>query len=249
MLLVQRPSCLNPPKRRGLALHRARAAWTPGLLAALLAATLCSSGCGETAPPEASAEDAQQPSDTSPDSAGDEVLEGDSVAGDAAAPEDDVVSGPIDLVNNEAWVLATKDLDPWYEPGGKGDDELCEPETYQLEPTPDGDWFEVNTSFCGYVTFQTPLTESVPAGAELTVNIGHYPIEDGTGPYLIALGMGDPGSEVWSVEVTPPADPSLLAGTWETSRDFEAGEPVFWHVSNHGDNHWYFMHLRWSKAP
>ena len=43
------------------------------------------------------------------------------------------------------------------------------------------------------------------------------------------------------------ADPGALEGAWPASRDYSAGELVFWHVSNHGDNHWFFMHLRASS--
>ena len=162
-----------------------------------------------------------------------------------AAPEAEVApAAPADLIDNANWELALPAADPWYGDGSKADDELCEPESYQLENTPDGEFFEVDTSFCGYVTFQQDLLADIPEGGLVEVKIGHYPIEDGTGPYLIAVGLGDPGEEVWSTEVVPPADPGVLDGTFTADKAHSAGDPVFWHVSNHGENHWFFVHLK-----
>ena len=127
---------------------------------------------------------------------------------DAEVVEEDpveMVETTLDLVDNAGWLLAPSDADPWYGDGSKASDELCEPDSYQLEFTPDGEWFEVDTSFCGYLTVRQALTVDVPSGATVTVQMEHEIISEGAGPYILGIGMGDPAESVWETEVPVPS--------------------------------------------
>jgi len=162
------------------------------------------------------------------------------------APEEIVeqVETTVDLIDNGAWIVAPAEEDPWVGDGSKASDELCEPDSYQLEFTPDGEWFEVDTSFCGYLTVRQGLPLDLPEGATITVQIDHEVVSEGAGPYTLAIGMGSPGASVWETLVPVPSLENVLDGSWVTTQPYVTGDPVLFHISNHGANNWALRTLR-----
>ncbi|MEC9073157.1 MAG: hypothetical protein VX938_12275, partial [Myxococcota bacterium] len=75
-------------------------------------------------------------------------------------------------------------------------------------------------------------------GATLYVQLDHEVISEGTGPYTLGIGMGNPGVSVWETQVPVPSLENMIDGTWVTSQAHLAGDPVLFHISNHGANNW-----------
>lgn len=65
-----------------------------------------------------------------------------------------------------------------------------------------------------------------------------HAIVDGEGPYTVAIGMGSPGEVVWSTKVPIPAVSATIEESWTAGRSLEVGEPVYFHIHNHGENNW-----------
>ncbi len=145
----------------------------------------------------------------------------------------------VSLVNMFAFMVPQPDADPWYGDGEYADEYQCEPFTHMAETTETGDWYDVETSFCGYLTVAQPLLVAVPKGAVVQVDIVHEIITDADdGFFTLAVAMGDPAEFVWEKKIPAPAVEAEIQETWIAARDYEAGEPVYWHLSNHGDNVW-----------
>ncbi len=138
------------------------------------------------------------------------------------------------LVDMYAFEAASDD--PW----GPAPNEaiLCTSDDWKAEDTPDGDWFDISTEFCNHATVAQPLLAPVATGQAMQVLVYFSSIEDGDGPYTVAAAVGDPPEVIWETTVDPPAEDTVLSGTWVATRDVAAGEPAYYHVSNHGMNVW-----------
>ena len=143
----------------------------------------------------------------------------------------------VDLVDMFAFTLAPNTSDPWYTEG-LALDEICEPVTYGGELTPEGNWFDVDTSFCGYLTVVQPLQHAIPKGATLRVRIVHESITEGETPWTLGVALGDEGEIVWTHVVQVPSLGALYDETWVAEKDYAEGESIFFHISNHGENVW-----------
>ncbi len=232
-----------------------------GYLSAVLWIVLCGCPKAETTLP-ASAEDVTEPADPGPavdDPAPIDVPPPDPGPDPDPGPESD--PGPelpdtppdtepeiedasppvtVDLVDMYAFVVADPADDPFYGDGEYADEWQCEPEYYKAETTEVGDQFDIETSFCGYVSIVQPLAVAVPKDAEIAITIHHWAItEADDGVFTLAAAMGDPPEVVWERELEVPLlDIEEFTETWTASRDYEQAEPIWFHISNHGDNNW-----------
>ncbi|NUN15142.1 MAG: hypothetical protein HUU55_16055 [Myxococcales bacterium] len=143
----------------------------------------------------------------------------------------------IPLVDPFLWVTVDTAEDPWFTdqitPGA-----ICDEESYGGEITPFGPWLDVDTSFCSYITLTQPLLVPIPKGAQVTARVKHDGIDLGDGEYQVTLVVG-PEMEViahWTQAV--PSEPAVLLQLWPATRDFAAGEPMTYHIQNHGANRW-----------
>jgi hypothetical protein len=195
----------------------------------------------------AEAEDTAQPVDTDEavDTTQDVPEQPELPAPDTKPVEPD--TGPpttVSLVDMFAFQKTPPESDPWYADGAYAEEWRCEPRYTKAETTEHGDQYDIETSFCGYVTIGQPLAHAVPAGAEISIEVLHYAIKEGDdGQYLLAVGMGDPVDIVWSKTIGVPTEQALHQESWVASRDYEIGEPIYWHISNHGDNNWALIEL------
>jgi hypothetical protein len=154
---------------------------------------------------------------------------------DAQADTGDAVKRSI--IDNRAWAVVDKTLDPFYEAaGGKAD--MCPPEALKIEEEADGPWFDVQTKTCGYVTVTEPSQTAINEGSELFVRVWHFKATEGDGPFHLALALGDDADVVWEETIGIPADSNLLFTGFVAEKSYPAGTPVYFHVSNHGDNSW-----------
>jgi hypothetical protein len=55
--------------------------------------------------------------------------------------------------------------------------------------------------------------------------------------------MGSPAASAWEIQVPVPALENEVEETWSTSQAYVAGDPVLFHISNHGANNWALMSL------
>ena len=170
------------------------------------------------------------------------------VVPDAGPPPEPVT---VSLVDMFEFMLAPNSMDPWYGDGTKADEELCEPSDHGPEKTEDGDWYDVDTSFCGYLTVSQPLLEDVPAGAELAVDIFHNSITEGfEGQYLLGVAMGAaPADVVWTLEIDIPVSQGFITKTWTAEKAYAKGDALYFHISNHGENNWSLIGLTATYTP
>jgi hypothetical protein len=161
---------------------------------------------------------------------------------DSTVPEESVA-----LTDNEEWTKTLSANDPWW--GEDSAEELCEPTDYGPETTPIGMLFDIDTSFCGYLTVDQTLLAEVPIGDLLRVKIVQYALTESEGPYLLAVAIGEPAVTVWEMTIEVPADFQVVDVTWPAARTYLIDEPVYFHLSNHGENTWSFVNLTRESAP
>lgn len=210
-------------------------------------------GCGDDDPQpipdtnSAGSDDRVEPSDVaepdsgpSPDDVPDVESPADHGPVDTRAPDTKPPEPTVhELVDMFSFITSPPESDPWFGDGEYADEYQCEPFTHMAEVTEAGAWYDVETSFCGYLTVSQPLAVAVPKGAELAVSVRHDVINEADdGVFTLAVGMGDPAETVWTKTIEVPAESSVFTETWTAERDYEQGEPVYWHLENHGDNVW-----------
>jgi hypothetical protein len=158
--------------------------------------------------------------------------------------EDACVPSQLSLVEPYAWSVVPESEDPFWE-GRPTDTEACVDFWTDVEsssPIIEGEWFIVNTGACNYVTTVQPLLHDIPVGAELEVQMHHYGIYTGNGPYRIVVAVG--GDTAWEHSTDPvPLGQSWLQDTWISPKAYLAGTPVTFHLENHGVNEWAFFDL------
>ncbi len=166
----------------------------------------------------------------------------DAVDDDDGRPTDALAPLRQSLVDNALWVEVLPDEDPFLAQAGDKPD-YCPPTEYWSEEMPEGLVFEVNTTFCAYLTVRQGARISAAAGKSVDITVSHYEIVDGDGAYYLAIAIGSPPVVVWEKTV----DVGVLESTYKESfslpQDVASGEELLFHISNHGDNHWFLMDL------
>lgn len=147
-----------------------------------------------------------------------------------------------ELVDNSAWVETLPQNDP-FRTAGNALDDVCPPEDYSAELTPEGVLFEINTTFCAWLTVTQPILQAIPMGAEVTLVVRHAEIVTGDSAYTLAVAIGDDAESVWSETVDAIADANEFRFTFAAQRTYQAGEAVYFHLRNHGVNTWNFVAL------
>lgn len=155
---------------------------------------------------------------------------------DSTVPEESIA-----LTDNEEWTKTLSAQDPWW--GEDSAEELCEPMDYGPETTPIGMLFDIDTSFCGYLTVDQVLLDEVPVGEIFRVKLVQYALTKSEGPYVLAIAIGEPAVTVWEMTIEVPAEFLVVDMTWPAARTYLADEPVYFHLSNHGENTWSFVNL------
>lgn len=257
---VVSPACASTRvDTRGPRWHSVGVNWNAPYLPCLASLLVLLVGCTEpdtsTSPPAASdvsseiaAEDVVADTDVTDGVAGAEVT-ADSLDASDVWPDVDSSAGEsgVALTDNEAWTKTLSALDPWW--GADSAEELCEPADFGPETTPIGVLFDVDTSFCGYITVDQTLLAEVPVGELFRVKIVQYALTESEGPYLLAIAIGEPAVTVWEMTIEVPSDFQVVDVTWEAARTYLLDEPVYFHLSNHGENTWSFVSLTHEVAP
>jgi len=153
----------------------------------------------------------------------------------------DITTTPsIPLVDNNLWVEVDFSNDPFW-PEAQAPDNACPEEEYGVEEHPDGPWFEVYTEICAYITVEQPLLVDIPIGATVVVRIWHFSISEGDTAFHLVVGVGETPDIIWESEVPVPSGSGLLYDELVMETAYQAGAPVYFHLSNHGSNSWGFI--------
>lgn len=159
------------------------------------------------------------------------------------------MEGAQSLVDNLLWEVVAQADDPFY-PVDDSEVVPCMPSAYGSEVEGDDVWFSVTTVDCNYLTVWQPLLVDVPADAQLRVRLWHFTFTAAEGTYTHAIAVGDPPDTYWEAELPLPVTESGLLpyDLVPVSRSLSAGEPVYWHLRNHGQNSWHLIEVSVQEA-
>jgi len=142
------------------------------------------------------------------------------------------------LVDNYEWKLVPNAEDPFYA-GNEQKAQECSTLDITTEEYPEGPWFEVDTKGCAYMTAKSPLTGPIPEGATIQLRIWRFTISVAEGPFELKLAIGDDAEVIFERTIDAPNKASeLIHDTWTSEKAWPEGTPVYWHLSNHGENTW-----------
>lgn len=156
---------------------------------------------------------------------------------DVGVTEDVAEPTVISLIDNTVWALVDVDGDPFVVDGGPSPD-LCPESDIQWEYTPDGIWLDVSTEGCAWATLQQPLLHAVAAGDLVRVTVVHFEIYAGDTDYTLRVALGADAEIIWTETVALGAGYEVIQATVSPLNDHAEGAPIWYHVSNHGENNW-----------
>jgi hypothetical protein len=146
-------------------------------------------------------------------------------------------SEPVSLIDNWLWIQVSGDNDP-FDHTRRAETTVCPEAELNVEQLPDGDWFDVITKNCAYVTVTQPLLADIPTGGTLKIRIWHFAITMGNGPFTLAIQIGKESEPLWTITKPFPSDSGLIFDEFTTQNDYTKGTPIYYHISNHGNNSW-----------
>lgn len=165
-------------------------------------------------------------------------------APDAGTPSRDVGDAKIDanantgtdagiaLVDHELWEVTSAEADPFDD---RPDTVACDPQAYGTEVLAPEETFYVKSQGCNYITVNQPLAETIDQDDTIQIHAWHF---DLTAPAAseahLALMIG--GHLIWEKFVPIPSDSELLLGAWTAPESIPAGQDIYFHVHNHGNN-------------
>jgi len=146
-------------------------------------------------------------------------------------------SEAVSLIDNWLWTQVSGDDDP-FDYTRTAETTVCPEAELNVEQLPDGDWFDVITKNCAYVTVTQPLLADIPAGGTLKIRIWHFAITMGDGPFTLAIQIGKESKPLWTTTKPFPSDSGLIFDEFTTVSEYSKGDSIYYHISNHGDNSW-----------
>ena len=157
---------------------------------------------------------------------------------------DDAGSAAESMIDNTLWVVAPREDDPFY-PEDDADVVPCPEAQYGAEVQGDEVWFSVETMRCNYLTVRQPLGVDVAEGAQLRVRLWHFRITMSEGTYTHVIAAGERPDTLWETELPVPTSSGGLLPFERVPvpRDLSAGEPIYWHLRNHGQNSWHLVEV------
>ncbi len=148
-----------------------------------------------------------------------------------------------DLADNALWALLDEADDPLV--AHKPEGAVCASDAWYLE----GPDLEVFTGDCDYLALSQPLLRDVRRAHTLQVLLWHAPLFDEASDEAeahVAVWIGE--DPIWEETVGIPSDFGVFNVMIEPARAYRKGEPVIFHLHNHGANTWELSALR-SHAP
>ena len=146
-----------------------------------------------------------------------------------------------DLVTAEGWSLVPLEADPFAD---RYADQPCDERGASVE----NGLIEIDTTLCRFATLMHPALLSVRADEPIVAVMFHDSLfteeEDAFGTSIVALG-----SNLWWEEtIAIPRSSEVYPREELAGVDLEVGDPIYWHVDNHGGNSWNLSHIRVESA-
>jgi hypothetical protein len=163
-------------------------------------------------------------------------------AADAAAEELDSAALPfVPVIDQTEWRNYPPELDPL--PSHQPDPIHCNIAGWLVERGS----LEVDTVNCNYVLVEHPAQIAVREGSELRLELVHFDL-DAPEPATahVALFFGD--TLQWEREIPIPSAAYVYKETFQATRSLEPGEPIRFHLHNHGQNTWLLESL-YAQVP
>ena len=140
------------------------------------------------------------------------------------------------LVDNTLWRQLSAAEDPHADHRPERID--CPDEQLALE----GTVLEIDTGKCDYVSVTQALLIDVQPCDTIQAVLTHEALFDVTPATAhVAISMG--GQVVFEQEPPIPSPSGLLTPTWQLPQGASAGDPVVFHLHNHGVNTWNLLSL------
>lgn len=151
--------------------------------------------------------------------------------------------GPGLVTDNDLWSVVPLAEDP-FAPEDPSTVTPCGPERYGPEIIDNLVWYDVDTIGCDYLTIQQPALRSAEPGAGLLVWMFHFAIVSVTGDFQIVIAAGEQAERIlWQRQEAVPAESALWYETVTLEQGLDTGEPIWFHISNHGQNTWSLIEL------
>jgi len=183
---------------------------------------------------------------------------------DRATPADGsaTCSTPVSLVDHMQWTLSDSDspfsASPDGGPGGCPDGAppdgascpdagpavaRCGPDDVRFEIFGEEPSLQVDTRFCNWVTLEQPAIAGAEQGEPRTVRLWYF-MQATPAPATAVAALAFGNQMVWQDSLELPADRGGLlydTTTWPVAID--RGDPIRFHLHNHGSNSWNLIEL------
>jgi hypothetical protein len=177
----------------------------------------------------------QEPSTEQPKESRVDAGRSDSVTEDARASDSGTTCQKGALLEHTLWKNVERANDPYRSMAPPGE---CKDVAYKLE---DG-VIEVETGICSFLTVTQPLARDLPAGTKLHLIYWHLQLTAASSAFgYFSLTMND--TEIHVNKIPIPSPPKVYDMTLTLKKDFKKGQPIYFHIHNHGSNSWKLLSL------
>lgn len=158
----------------------------------------------------------------------DEAETGEHETGESETGEPSV---SVELIDAEAWLATPAELDALA--AHRPSEVICPTAAYALE----FGLLEVDTGQCNYLSVSQPLAHAIAPGDRLRVTVWWQTLVAGEPAQGHLALLGDAGV-LWQTHVDIPGEAALRQIEFESPIAIAAGEPITFHLHNHGYNSW-----------
>jgi len=170
-------------------------------------------------------------------------IDGDSTDTSALADIEQDIPGATPLVHAARWEAIAPGDDPIADSALNAADQ-CTDEALTVEITDDGLYLDLDTTDCDWLTVTQTTIAPLQAGDTMRVWAFRWPNLVAEGKGLLRLSAGNPPVTLWEHQPDLPQDRSELYYEDVTmTRGVPTGTPLYWHVSNHGQNVWSLVNI------
>ena len=135
------------------------------------------------------------------------------------------------LVPLEGWTSVARTGDPFVTDPEQAP--ACVGPGFRLET--DFDQLEFDTGLCNWTTLTGSALFDVAADQELQLEFSHYNL-DAAAPTTAELRLAFPDCDVWEKQIAIPGAAAVYEEQFASPCALRAGESVFFHLHNHGQN-------------
>ncbi len=146
-------------------------------------------------------------------------------------------TGTVQLTDQTLWQPVSADADPFVELVDPDQRVDCTRDAWQIEEV-GGTGLEVRTENCNFATFSQPLAAGIRPGDQITIRVLTTPFFITANPLPAYVALSLNGTVIWQRDLQVPSEAELLDETFESTVKAPAGNPILYHVNNHGNNSW-----------